>query len=168
MQAITRLSATDPVLWSRMNDRFTEIEARDNENADKINVLNDDVGNLGSKIKKTVLDLSAMADELMLKSVVTVTSGASVFPKLPKYYTGIVSIYSDIKGEYYESYFVQITNKYAYTKAKLLENRFNNMSDELSVDFTHVDNADFVLLGLHNNTALDGNFYITLTQNQRG
>ena len=40
MQPITRINANDPVIFSDMNLRFNEIEARDNEQQEQINVLN--------------------------------------------------------------------------------------------------------------------------------
>lgn len=39
MQPITRINANDPVIFSEMNLRFNEIEARDNEQQEQINVL---------------------------------------------------------------------------------------------------------------------------------
>ena len=39
MQAITRLNANDPVVWNDMNNKFGEIEGRDNKLQQQINVL---------------------------------------------------------------------------------------------------------------------------------
>nr|DAT81705.1 MAG TPA: protein of unknown function (DUF383) [Caudoviricetes sp.] len=54
MNPITRINASDPVIFSEMNKRFDEIEARDNEQQEQINVLN-------NKINEMVKDCSISA-----------------------------------------------------------------------------------------------------------
>lgn len=145
--------------------------------------LQDDLGNIlypntsydlvanAPQIKKTVSDLSTMTDEVLLKNIITIAKVTSAFIKLPLDYAGFVTVRSSVKGEYFETFLVQIKNKYAYSATPLSAMRFNNTAAEIGTSFIQGGGGaedSFVYLMITNNTATSGTFWITLTQNING
>ena len=92
MQPITRINANDPVIFSEMNLRFNEIEARDNEQQEQINVLNNNAR------FKTFLSLEEIGADI----TTPILDIGKLMPDLSKLYAGITasdaSIYPDVQG----------------------------------------------------------------------
>lgn len=134
----------------------------------QVTTLSQSVSTLEQNVKKAVTDLTTIGGEILLQKTIPMSANSTAYIKLPERYIGILTVYSHVKGEYQESYFVQVVNKYAYHIEKLCESRFNHSASEIYSEFANSDDTAHVLLCIHNNTALSDDFYVTLTQNLRG